>query len=109
MSKDKLYSYYENADCLVFPSRVETWGLPITEFAATGKPMLLSDLPYAHETSAGCQRVAFFNPEDPADLMEKMEKLVKGDESILQSVPKKPIGPPVAYSWEELFGQLLDN
>ena len=108
MSKDKLYSYYENADCLVFPSRVETWGLPITEFAATGKPMLLSDLPYAHETSAGCQRVAFFNPEDPADLMEKMEKLVEGDESILQSVPKKPIGSPVAYSWEELFGQLLN-
>lgn len=108
MSKDKLYSYYNCADCLIFPSRVETWGLPITEFAATGKPMLLSDLPYAHETSAGCPKVAFFNPEDPADLMEKMEKLVEGDESILQSVPKKPIEPPVAYSWEELFGQLLN-
>lgn len=108
LPKEQLYQLYSDADCLVFPSRVETWGLPITEFAATGKPMLLSDLPYAHETSAGCQRVAFFNPEDPADLMEKMEKLVEGDESILQSVPKKPIEPPVAYSWEELFGQLLN-
>lgn len=109
MSKDKLYSYYDCADCLVFPSRVETWGLPITEFAATGKPMLLSDLPFAHETSAGCSKVAFFNPEDPADLMEKMERLVDGDESILQPVPKKQIEPPVAYSWNELFKQLLDD
>lgn len=109
MSKDKLYSYYSSADCLVFPSRIETWGLPITEFAATGKPMLLSDLPYAHETSAGCQRVAFFNPEDPEDLMEKMEKLVEGDESIRQPVPKKTIEPPVAYLWDELFRQLLND
>lgn len=109
MSKDKLYSYYNCADCLVFPSRVETWGLPITEFAATGKPMLLSDLPFAHETSAGCSKVAFFNPEDPVDLMEKMERLVDGDESILHPVPKKPIEPPVAYSWNELFKQLLDG
>lgn len=79
MSKDRLYSFYDRADCLVFPSRVETWGLPITEFAATGKPMLLSDLPFAHETSAGCGKVAFFNPEDPADLMEKMARIAGGD------------------------------
>lgn len=107
MSKDKLCSYYDCADCLVFPSRIETWGLPITEFAATGKPMLLSDLPFAHETSAGCPKVAFFNPEDPADLMGKMRKLVDGDESILHAVPKNPIEPPVAYSWNDLFEQLL--
>lgn len=106
MPKDKLYSYYDCADCLVFPSRIETWGLPITEFAATGKPMLLSDLPFAHETSSGCQRVAFLNPEDPADLMVKMERIVNGDESILHTVSKKPIERPTAYSWKELFERL---
>lgn len=107
MSKDKLYSYYDRADCLVFPSRIETWGLPITEFAATGKPMLLSDLPFAHETSAGCTNVAFFDPEDPIDLMGKMERMVKCDESILLNIPKKTIKSPAAYSWNDLFEQLL--
>lgn len=69
--------------------------------------MLLSDLPFAHEASAGCSKVAFFNQEDPADLMGKMRKLVDGDESILHAVPKNPIEPPVAYSWNDLFEQLL--
>lgn len=107
MSKDKLYSYYDCADCLIFPSRIETWGLPITEFTATGKPMILSDLPFAHETSAGCAKVTFFNPEDPMDLMVKMERLLEKDDSLLQQVPKSHIESPAAYSWEELFKQIL--
>ena len=60
LSKDDLYSLYGQSACLLFPSRVETWGLPISEFKPTGKPMLLADLPYAHESAAGAARVAFF-------------------------------------------------
>lgn len=107
MAKDRLYSCYGSADCLVFPSRIETWGLPVSEFAPTGKPMLLSDLPFAHEASAGCPLVAFFNPEDPSDLMRNMRRLVEGDGSMLRPVPRKAIQAPVAESWKELFDLLL--
>lgn len=49
MSRDELFSSYASAGCFVFPSRVETWGLPISEFrSVSDKPMLLADLPYAH-------------------------------------------------------------
>ena len=49
MSKDELWGHYASADCFVFPSRVETWGLPISEFrSVSDKPLLLADLPYAH-------------------------------------------------------------
>lgn len=50
MAKDELYSYYRTSDCFVFPSRVETWGLPISEYVAAhpGGTLLLADLPYAH-------------------------------------------------------------
>lgn len=48
MSRDELFAAYASADCFVFPSRVETWGLPISEFrAVSDKPALLADLPYA--------------------------------------------------------------
>ncbi len=109
MSKDRLYSFYDGSDCLIFPSRIETWGLPITEFATTGKPMLLADLPYARETSSGCEKIDFFNPQDPTDLMLKMEKLWIGDETIFCPVQKKEIAAPVAYSWNELFDALLSE
>ena len=130
MPKDTLYSYYGCADCLVFPSRVETWGLPITEFAPTGKPMLLADLPYAHETAAGCLKVAFFDPENPSDLADKMEALLRSTtadkmeaslssyeasttvqqtDAFLSPVPAKTITPPLARTWRDLFDQLLND
>ena len=109
MSKERLYGYYKAADCLVFPSKVETWGLPITEFmeASGDKPMLLSDLPYAHETASGASKVCFFNPSDPKELKERMKELIQDKCVALASVPKLDIEEPKADSWKELFEILL--
>lgn len=109
MSKEKLYGYYKSADCLVFPSKVETWGLPITEFmaASSDKPMLLADLPYAHETAAGASQVCFFNPSDPNELKERMRELIENRCDALAPVPRQIIEEPKADSWKELFEILL--
>lgn len=107
LTKTDLYSYYANTDCLVFPSRIETWGLPISEFAQSGKPMLLADLPYAHETAAGSVQTGFFNPNDANDLKEQMKRLLMNDKSLLAKVPEREIIEPVAYTWKELFDKLL--
>lgn len=107
MERTKLYEYYANADCLIFPSRIETWGLPISEFTQFGKPMLLADLPYAHETAAGSTQTGFFNPCDANDLKEQMKRLVLNDKTFLATVPEREIARPVAYTWKELFDKLL--
>ena len=109
MSRERLYGYYKFADCFVFPSKVETWGLPITEFieASGDKPMLLADLPYAHETAAGASQVCFFNPSDPKELKERMKELIQDKCVALASVPKLEIEEPKAESWKELFEILL--
>lgn len=76
MSKDELYGTYRNADCFVFPSRIETWGLPISEYMhhnPSGR-LLLADLPYARETSSG--RGDFFPATDVAALKEMMEDII---------------------------------
>ena len=107
MSKERLLGYYQSADCLVFPSRVETWGLPISEFMETGKPMLLADLPYAHETAAGSQYTAFFPVENAEVLKGMMKRLLKGDSAFLSSVENKSLQDPQAKSWKVLFDLLL--
>lgn len=110
MTKERLFGYYKVSDCLVFPSKVETWGLPITEFMETSedKPMLLSDLPYAHETASGASRVCFFNPADPNDLKNRMKEMIEGNHKALAPVPKQNIEDPKADSWKELFDLLLN-
>ncbi|MDR1182608.1 MAG: glycosyltransferase family 4 protein [Bacteroidales bacterium] len=108
LDRKTLYEHYDQSHCLVFPSKIETWGLPITEFAAFNKPMLLADLPYAHETASGCSQVAFFDPNHPQELASKMKRLIQGDTSFLKPVEKRIISPPVARSWQELFDILLN-
>jgi glycosyltransferase involved in cell wall biosynthesis len=107
LTKEALYRYYETVDCLVFPSKVETWGLPISEFSVYGKPMLLANLPYAHESACGSLRTAFFSPYEATDLEDKMRRLIEGDTSFLSQIDNIKIESPSAYSWKELFNLLL--
>jgi glycosyltransferase involved in cell wall biosynthesis len=103
LDKESLYRYYGLCNCFIFPSKIETWGLPVTEFGAFSKPMLLADLPYAHETAAGLSQVAFFNPDLPEQLAVMMEKMLLGDSGFLSKIESRMLPSPVVYSWKELF------
>ncbi|MFC3353468.1 glycosyltransferase family 4 protein [Sphingobacterium zeae] len=109
VSRMELEDYYAGSDCLIFPSKAESWGLPITEFSAYGKPMLLADLPYAHDTAAGSKWVSFFNPDDPSALAAQMSALMRGDRSFLKTVPKETLAQPFALNWTDLFHTLLNE
>lgn len=107
MSREQLFEHYATSDCLVFPSRVETWGLPVSEFLPTGKPVIVSDLPFAHETTAGASQVAFFDPASPSALKEEMLRIMNGDFSHTVPVERRDMAAPVAHGWEEVFKLLL--
>ncbi len=106
LSKEQLYAYYQQSNCLIFASKVETWGLPITEFAVFNKPMLLSDLPYAHETAAGCEQVAFFHRIGRGNWPLRWQNYFR-ENSFLTALRKEETSPPVAESWKKLFHILL--
>ena len=78
MTRQELFNSYARADCLVFPSRIETWGLPISEYMSANPEgrMILSDLPYAHETSAGGNAV-FFDCSSPDKLAGLMKTVIE--------------------------------
>ena len=76
MNKSELFGHYMAASAFVFPSRVETWGLPISEFrSVSAAPMLLADLPYAHETGIG--DIRWFGVSDPAALASAMKEIIE--------------------------------
>jgi len=107
LSKQELVEKYQQSQAMIFPSKVETWGLPISEFAPTNKPLLLADLPYAYETAAGAQRVAYFHPDQPQVLAEMMEGLISGQDSFLAKENKISIPEPLAIGWDGIFSHLL--
>jgi glycosyltransferase involved in cell wall biosynthesis len=106
LPRDRILLLYAKADCLLFPSKLETWGMPISEFEQTGKPMLVIDLPYAHETVGAYPAVRFFPPDDPQMLADAMKSFIQGrlafGETTAPSIPA-----PFAADWSELFRILL--
>ena len=63
-TRDKVFEIYAESDCLIFPSKLESWGLPIAEYKLFNKPIIVADLPYAHETVGDYKKVIFFKPEN---------------------------------------------
>lgn len=111
MDKSTLYAHYHLADCFVFPSRVETWGLPITEYMQVHggtRPMILPDLPYAHETSATASLVCFFPSEHAQILAERMQETMMSNHSKYYYPKELPLSSPTAKDWHELFDILLN-
>lgn len=109
MTRNELSEAYGKAACLVFPSRAETWGLPISEFLPSGKPMILADLPYAHETAAGAPCVRFFPVTDAQALSRAMQEVVTGKTGAFHSITPPHFAKPYAPDWERLFNLLLQD
>jgi glycosyltransferase involved in cell wall biosynthesis len=103
---NKIYQYYSVVDCLIFPSKLETWGMPITEFKRYGKPILVADLPYSHETVGNYSQVKFFAPDNVGDLADAIEALMSGDLRF-DTTSVGNIEHPYAENWEQLFNILL--
>lgn len=107
LNRQDVEKYYEKTDCLIFPSRLETWGLPLSEFSVYNKPILAANLPYAKEAASNSRLTAFFDVDNPDDLAIKMEALIKGDDSFLSECSIPNIKEPFTQSWKELFDVLL--
>ncbi len=106
--KNKILEYYRISDCLIFPSKLETWGLPITEFKKYDKPILLANLPYARETVGKYSKVKFFSSDNSEELACSMESLINKTLEF-DPVHAGTIKQPYAQNWEQLFDILLSE
>ena len=62
---ERILSFYKSCDLLVFPSYIETFGLPLIEAASFGLPILAADVNYAREVIGSYKGVKFLNYKDP--------------------------------------------
>jgi glycosyltransferase involved in cell wall biosynthesis len=93
---------YQHSDMLVFPSYIETLGLPLIEAAMNGLPILAADEDYAKEALNGYSNVTYLpvkNPDKWADaILQQMQHPTKGKD-FLQMNPTRP-------AWEYFFEEI---
>jgi glycosyltransferase involved in cell wall biosynthesis len=100
----ELVAAYRAADACLFPSICESFGHPLVEAMALGKPLIAADRPWAREL-CGPQAV-YVDPEQPADLVELWRRW-----------PAPARGLPVLareallarFSWTDHVDRLLDG
>lgn len=64
---------YDQADIFLFPSLVESFGMPMVEAMARGIPIVAADTPVNREICAGA--ALYFSPLDPEDLARQVRRL----------------------------------
>ncbi len=74
---DVLKQYAESV--LIFPSKLETFGLPLLEARLTGSVIIAGDTPFSREILNGYENVLYFNTEDSEELAKCMQLVMNSD------------------------------
>lgn len=104
----KMLQLYQLSDVLLFPSRLETWGLPISEAISLGKQLLVADLPYSHETAGNYNCISFLPMEDASSWALAISKIVTNDWIYSTHANPQPT-PPFARDWDDLLKMIVVN
>ena len=80
LKKEDVFGYYSES-ILLFPSYIETVGLPLLEAKMHGSPILASDCAFSHEILSAYEISEFFNPFDNNQLKVLMKNIITGKES----------------------------
>lgn len=77
LSRGDALKLYSNADIFVFPSKCESFGVPLLEAMACGLPIAAADTLVIHEVTHNCG--IYFDAEEPSEIAEAM---VRAEQSI---------------------------
>lgn len=105
LSREQVYDTYIKANALIFPSKLETWGLPISEAKSFGLPIMAADLPYAHEAVGNYDKIAFFHPQSSCALANLMEEFIKSNLKFTKHTIEYP-PQPFAKDWDSLIQRI---
>jgi glycosyltransferase involved in cell wall biosynthesis len=101
ISTNDLVSIYKKCDVLVFPSMLETYGIPLFDAAVAGIPIIAADLPYAKNVLDRYTCKEFVNPNDPSAWADAIyNQYLKSD------ILCQPLINNITSSWDILLNEL---
>lgn len=105
ISKEEVESNYKIANILVYPSRLETWGLPLSEFSRYNKPIFAIDLEYVYETIGNYPYLVIFKPDDIMGLALLIKDLIEEKKLNYFNFEKLDIGNNIKSinTWKEIL------
>lgn len=92
------------SNILLFPSYIETYGLPLAEARLMQGLILAADTPFAREILCGYSNAWFFDPFDPSQLKELMKKTITGEIRLQHTEQAEMVQ---SNSWEKVVKHIV--
>lgn len=99
MPYEQVIEHYISADAVLFPSYIETFGLPLAEAGVLGKKIICADLPYSRDVLKGYQGASFLNYQDATKWADEMEFVI-GQKIVLNFAP---LSFSQCATWKDFF------
>ncbi len=93
------------AKVFLYPSKRESFGIPILEGMACGVPVITSNTSSMPEVAGGAALLV--NPEDPEEIAQNIVKILNDDE-FRRSLVKKGLERSRHFSWENMAKSVLE-
>lgn len=90
LSASEMKKLYQESQVLIFPSYLETWGLPISEAKDNGLVVFLASLPYAREVAGDYAKKSFFAPDSALELSKLMISYIESNLSFANDARRSP-------------------
>lgn len=97
ISYGRVLSFYKSFDLMLFPSYIETFGLPLIEASNFGMPILAANMDYAREVMSDYEGVKFLNYKDSKLWAENIIDLYS------KRIKYKPYNINYETSWKDFF------
>lgn len=81
ISRQEIERLYLVSGALIYPSLLESFGLPLLEAAAAGLPIIASELDYVRDVSVPVQT---FDPKSPVSIARAVRRFLKNSEPVGQ-------------------------
>jgi glycosyltransferase involved in cell wall biosynthesis len=101
-----LPSLYRAADCFVFPSLFEGFGIPVLEAMACGTPVCAADRSSIPEVVGDAGLL--FDPEDPAAIAGTLARML-GDEPLRRRCVEAGLARAARFTWDKAAAETLDE
>jgi glycosyltransferase involved in cell wall biosynthesis len=105
ISEEESAEFMSGADCFVFPSLAEGFGMPNVEAMAAGCPVITSSA-FAIPEIVADAAVVIADPRDSGAFAGAMEK-VREDRRFREDLIKKGLERVKLFSWDESAGKLM--
>ncbi|HDZ01948.1 MAG TPA: glycosyltransferase family 1 protein, partial [Nitrospirae bacterium] len=102
---NEIAAVYENADVFIYPSCVESFGLPVLEAMACGTPVIASNRMSVPEISGDAALMV--DPDNVREMSEAIYRVIS-DEKLRETLVKKGYERVRKFTWEKTAQETLE-